>query len=111
MLIGLGLACVGAAQAATTSWVPTATQGITLTNFTVQATRLGPVAGNRKMHIIVGLRVQNEAQLNSAVLAVNTPGNPSVRQVPDAVAVRCDLCAERRADPGGEVVFGSGGVY
>jgi hypothetical protein len=77
MLIGLGLYCAPGAQAATTSWVPTATQGITLTNFTVQATRLGPVAGTRKMHIIVGLRVQNEAQLNSAILAINTSGNPS----------------------------------
>jgi pseudomonalisin len=77
MLIGFGLYCVPGAQAATTGWVPTATQGVTLTNFTAQATRLGPVAATRRMHIIVGLRVQNEAQLNSAILAINTPGNPS----------------------------------
>ena len=29
----------------------------------------------------------------------------------DAIAVRCDLCAKRRADTGGEVVFGSGRVH
>jgi pseudomonalisin len=77
IFIGLGLSCAPGAQAATTSWVPTATQGITLTNFTIQATRLGPVAPTRKMHIVVGLRMQNEAQLNSAIAAINTPGNPS----------------------------------
>ena len=77
IFIGLGLSCVPGAQAAKTSWVPTATQGITLTNFTIQATRLGPVAPTRKMRILVGLRVQNEAQLNSAIAAINTPGNPS----------------------------------
>jgi pseudomonalisin len=55
-------------------WVPTATQGITLANFTVAAQSLGPLPDTAPLHILVGLSVQNGAQLNSAIVAHNTRG-------------------------------------
>lgn len=58
-------------------WVSTATQGISLTNFTIRAHSLGQLRGTTPLRILVGLRVRNEAQLNRAILAVNTPGNPA----------------------------------
>jgi pseudomonalisin len=71
-----------ATQAATAAagWASTATQGITLTNFTIHATSVGPLAAATPLRIVVGLRLQNEAQLNTAILAINTPGNPSYGQ-------------------------------
>lgn len=74
---GVLLCCASAAQAASTSWVPTATQGVTLANFTIPATSLGPVPANASLTILVGLQQQNAAALKSEILAVNTPGNPS----------------------------------
>ena len=75
-LIGLLLCCAPVAQA-DSGWAPTATSGITVANFTMPAQSLGPLPDTTPLHIAVGLRVQNEAQLNSAILAVNTPGNPA----------------------------------
>jgi len=79
VLLGAFFSYAPATQAATAAagWTPTATQAITLTNFTIHATSLGPLAGTTPLRIVVGLRLQNEAQLNSAILAINTPGNPS----------------------------------
>jgi pseudomonalisin len=62
---------------ADSGWSSTATQGITLTNLTIQARSLGPLPGTTPLRILLGLQLQNEAQLNSAILAINTPGNPS----------------------------------
>ena len=81
VLVSVGALLCQAPQAqAATNWIPTATQGINLTNFTISATPLGPLAGTTPLRIVVGLRLQNQAQLNSAILAINTPGNPSYRQ-------------------------------
>jgi PKD repeat protein len=66
-----------APQARAADWTPTATQGVNLTNFTIHATALGQLPGTTPLRIVVGLRLQNQAQLNSAILAVNTPGNPA----------------------------------
>jgi hypothetical protein len=79
LLFGLWLCSAPQAQAATAAsgWAPTATQAVTLTNFTIHATPLGPLTGTTPLHIVVGLRLQNEAQLDSAILAINTPGNPA----------------------------------
>jgi pseudomonalisin len=78
VLVGALLCQAPRAQAAT-DWAPTATHGINLTNFTISATPLGPLAGTTPLRIVVGLSLQNQAQLNSAILAVNTPGNPAYR--------------------------------
>ncbi len=76
---GLLLGCATAAQAQT-SWVTTATQGITLANFNVSATSLGPLPGSTPLTILVGLQLQNASDLNSTIVAVNTPGNPAYRK-------------------------------
>ena len=79
LLFGLWLCSAPQAQAATAAsgWSPTATQAVTLTNFTIHATPLGALPAKTPLHIVVGLRLQNESQLNSAILAINTPGNPA----------------------------------
>jgi pseudomonalisin/xanthomonalisin len=76
VLCGLLLGYQPAARA-DTGWAATATQGITLTNFAIQAHSLGPLAGTTPLRIMLGLQLQNATQLNSAILAINTPGNPS----------------------------------
>jgi hypothetical protein len=76
LLFGLLLGYVPGAQA-DSGWSPTATQGITLTNFAIQAQSLGPLPGTTPLRVVLGMQLQNEAQLNSAILAINTPGNPS----------------------------------
>lgn len=58
-------------------WVPTATQGITLANFTIPAQSVGPLPDTSPLHILVGVQLQNETQLDSAILAINTPGSPN----------------------------------
>ncbi|HEY4771620.1 MAG TPA: protease pro-enzyme activation domain-containing protein [Steroidobacteraceae bacterium] len=70
------LGCATGAEAAT-SWVSTATQGVTLGNFLVPATSVGPLPSSTPLTILVGLQLQNASKLDSAILAVNTPGNPS----------------------------------
>ena len=62
---------------AESGWAPTATQGITLSNFSIQAHSLGPLPATTPLRVMLGLQLQNEAQLNSAIVAVNTPGSPS----------------------------------
>ncbi len=76
----LALALCHGAAAQDSGWAATATQGITLANFTTPVQSLGPLADATPLHIMVGLRVQNEAQLNSTILAVNTRGNPAYGQ-------------------------------
>ncbi|MGH8313326.1 MAG: protease pro-enzyme activation domain-containing protein, partial [Gammaproteobacteria bacterium] len=74
----LGCLSFAAARAQDGSgWVPTATQGITVANFTMPAQPIGPLPDATPMHILVGLQPQNSAQLDSAILAANTPGNPA----------------------------------
>src|ERR1700752_4107109 len=68
--------CISAAEQSG-GWAPTATQGITLANFTTPAQSLGPLADTTQLHVLVGLQLQNQARLNSAILAVNTRGNPA----------------------------------
>ena len=58
-------------------WVATATQGFTLSNFTIPAQPLGPLPGSTPLQILVGLRLRGQVQLDSLINAVNTPGNPS----------------------------------
>lgn len=74
-LLGLSVCALAQAQDSGT-WVPTATQGITLANFTTPAQSVGPLPDATPLHILVGLRLQNETQLDSTILAVNTPGTP-----------------------------------
>jgi hypothetical protein len=69
------LLCSAPAAEADTGWAPTATPGITLANFTIPTQPLGPLSDTTPLRIVVGLRPQKELQLNSALLAVNTPGN------------------------------------
>lgn len=78
-VFGLTLCCAHLAQAAS-SWAPTATQGISLTNFNISAQPLGPLPAKTRLNILVGLRLQNEAQLNSAIVSASTPGNPAYRK-------------------------------
>ena len=61
-------------------WAATATQGITQANFTIPVQVLGPLPGSTPLRIMVGLQLRNEAALNSAILAINTPGNPAYRK-------------------------------
>lgn len=75
VLLALTL-CHGAA-AQNSGWAPTTTQGITLANFTTPVQSLGPLPGTTQLHVLVGLQLQNQARLNSAILAVNTRGNPA----------------------------------
>ncbi len=76
LLLGILLGYVPGAQAES-GWAPTATRGITLSNFSIQAHSLGPLPATTPLRVMLGLQLQNEAQLNSAILAVNTPGSPS----------------------------------
>jgi subtilase family serine protease len=74
-LFGLLLLCYGAAASAQSGWVPTATQGITLGTFIIPVQSVGPLPSTTALHVLVALRVQNGAQLNSAIVAASTPGN------------------------------------
>jgi pseudomonalisin len=76
LLLAFLLSYVPGAQA-DSGWASTATQGLTLTNFTIQAQSLGPLPGTTPLRVMLGLQLQNEAQLNSAILAINTRGNSS----------------------------------
>jgi pseudomonalisin len=57
------------------TWVPTATQGITLSNMPT-ATDAGPLNPQTKISVLVGLKTQNVSALQQLVRAENTPGNP-----------------------------------
>jgi pseudomonalisin len=76
LLLGFFCGYMSGAQA-DSGWAPTATQGVTLSNFSIQAHALGPLPATTSLRVMLGLQLQNEAQLNSAILAVNTPGSPS----------------------------------
>ncbi|MCL6454028.1 MAG: S53 family peptidase [Alicyclobacillus sp.] len=60
------------AFADTTGWAPTATQALSLQN----ATDLGPLSPSAPLRITLGLRLQNQAALNTYIEAISTPGNP-----------------------------------
>jgi pseudomonalisin len=79
IVLGFFFCCVPEAQAAA-GWAPTATQGITQSNFIVPVQVLGPLPGSTPLRIVVGLQLRNQAELNSAILAINTPGNPRYRK-------------------------------
>ncbi len=57
------------------TWVPTATQGITLANMP-SATDAGPLNPQTGISVVVGLKTQNVSALQQLVRAENTPGNP-----------------------------------
>lgn len=54
------------------SWVNTATQALSLQN----ATDAGPLASSTPMQITLGLRIQNNADLNSYIAAISNPQSP-----------------------------------
>lgn len=53
------------------SWTSTATKGLTLTN----ASLLGPLSSGTPLHVVVGLKLQNPAQVQPTLKAMSTPGN------------------------------------
>ncbi|HEX7966026.1 MAG TPA: S53 family serine peptidase [Gammaproteobacteria bacterium] len=80
----LGLAAAGALSAAlaapasaTLLWSNTATHGIGLADLAITAQALGPLPANTPLHVVVGLRLRNAAQLANTISAVNTPGSAS----------------------------------
>ena len=73
----IGFALCSAAAAQSSGWVPTATQGITLANFTTNAQPLGPLPDAAPLHVVVALSLHNQVQLNSTIQSVNTRGNPA----------------------------------
>src|SRR4051812_24586122 len=78
ILVGAPLAAVAApASAATpTSWIFTATQGLSLQN----ATALGSAAADTPLRVTVALNPSDKAALDRLVQAQNTPGNPAYHQ-------------------------------
>jgi hypothetical protein len=60
LLFGILLGYVPGAQAES-GWAPTATQGITLSNFSIQAHSLGPLPATTPLRVMLGLQLQNEA--------------------------------------------------
>jgi pseudomonalisin len=69
LLLCFAVAPVGLAQ---TAWVPTATQGITVSN----ATDLGALASQTPLHITLALQLRNTGALKQFVQSINTPGDP-----------------------------------
>jgi pseudomonalisin len=70
-LAALLLASVSFAQ----SWVATATQAVQLENLP-GASIIGALSPQTPMHIVVGLKMQNQSGLQQLVQAESTPGNP-----------------------------------
>jgi pseudomonalisin len=66
--VAASLASVASAQ----TWVSTATKALPLAN----ATQLGPLSTATPMHIVVGLKVQNAAQIQPTLKRMLTPGDP-----------------------------------
>lgn len=60
-------------QAATTTWVATGTQGLTLTD----ATSLGAAPAGRAVHLAVSLAPRHATALSSLIKAQATPGSPA----------------------------------
>ncbi|WP_054969345.1 S53 family peptidase [Alicyclobacillus ferrooxydans] len=69
----LSLAFAPTSLAATaTSWAPTATQALSLEN----ATDLGPLSSTTPIHITLGLRLQNQSQLDQYIQAISSSTSP-----------------------------------
>ena len=68
LLLSLGIATANAQ----TVWTPTATKALPLTN----AVALGPLSSSAPVHIVVALKLQNNAALNSLIKSQATPGDP-----------------------------------
>ncbi|MBV8497240.1 MAG: hypothetical protein JO361_10700, partial [Gammaproteobacteria bacterium] len=76
LAVVLGLTLAGGAAAQSGAWTSTATQGVTLGNFTIPVQSVGPLPDATPLRIVVGLYVRNGAQLDSTIQSVNTRGNP-----------------------------------
>lgn len=63
------------AFAASTTWVPTATQGVSVSRL-LSASDLGPLSPSEPLTVRVGLQTQHKSVLAEVIKAVNTPASP-----------------------------------